>query len=184
MAQVFQEVPAEILHSYIDQLTRDNAVLLSAGTSSLYSSSVASCRFVSELTFKPVAACFVRPQKHVIRFIEKNEYFTLSYFSPEYRYILDSFGSKPSIAINAAKKIEPQTTVSGNIYYPQARLVLECRKVFNLELILSHQIQTIMSIEKAREIYPGGEVPRMFIGEIEHCWMGMGTESDEPKLLN
>ncbi len=171
MSQILQEVPAEFLRNYINKLTGDNAVLLSAGNIHLYNSAVISCRFASELTFKPIAACFIRPQKHVIRFIEKNEYFTLSYFPPEQRHVLDFFGSKSDSAMN--KKIKPLVTGLGNIYYPQARLVIECRKVYNLELILSQEIQAILSIEKAREIYPGGEVPRMFVGEIVHCWMGV-----------
>jgi flavin reductase (DIM6/NTAB) family NADH-FMN oxidoreductase RutF len=179
MAQIFQEVPAEILHTCIDKLTGDNTVLLSAGSVHLYSSSVASCRFASGLTFMPVAACFIRPQKHVIRFIEKNDYFTLSYFSPEHRHILDFFSSRQGSVVSAlSRKFEPRETRSGNLYFPQARLVLECRKVFNLELILSHEIQKILLSEQARQIYPGGEVPRMFVGQIEHCWMGV-----EPALL-
>ncbi len=174
MSQIFQEVPAEILRSYIDKLTGDNAVLLSAGNISMYNSSVASCRFALELTFKPIAACFIRPQKHVIRVVEKSEYFTLSYFASEHQHILDFFGSKPGTSVSTLnKKFEPQATQLGNVYYPQSRMVLECRKVFNLELILSREIQTILASEQAREIYPGGEVPRMFIGEIEHCWMGV-----------
>ncbi len=170
MSQLFQEIQAEYLRNYIDKLTGDNAALLSAGNINLYNSSVASCRFALELTFKPIAVCFVRPQKHVLRFIDKNDYFTLCYFSAEYRHILDFFGSKQGAR---DKNLEPSVTDSGNIYYPQARLILECRKVFSLELILSQEIQAILAREKAREIYPGGEVPRMFVGEIEHCRMGL-----------
>ncbi len=170
MSQLFKEIPAEFLRNYLDRLTGDNAALLSVGNINLYNSSVVSCRFALELTFKPIAVCFVRPQKHVLRFIDKNEYFTLCYFPQEHRDILDYFGAKPGAS---GKKFEPRETASGNIYYPQARLLLECRKVFNLELILSKEIQILLSQEKAREIYPGGEVPRMFLGEIEHCRMDL-----------
>ncbi len=173
MSQIFQEVPAGFLRSYIDKLTGDNMVLLNSGNINLYNSSVASCRFALELTFKPIAACFIRPQKHVMRFIEKNDYFTLCYFPPEHRHILDFFGSGGTTTSTLNKKFEPLITQSGNIYYPQARLVIECRKVFNFELILSQEIQSILQSEQARMIYPGNEVPRMYIGEIEHCWMKM-----------
>ena len=162
---IHQEIPVEALRSNIQVITGDNSVLISAGNSRLFASSVASCRFASELTFKPIAVCFMRPQVNIIRFLDKNEYFSLSYFSPEYKYILNSFGLGLS-----GEKIMPMTTQKGNIYYPQAELVFECRKLTNLELILSSEIQTIMLSEKNRSIYPGQEAPRMFLGEIVNGW--------------
>jgi len=180
MSFIFQEIPAESLRRNIQIITGDNSVLISAGNSRMFSSSVASCRYASELTFKPIAVCFLRPQKNTIRFIDKNDYFTLSYFSAQYRHILNSFGS-----VNA-EKIEPNSTPKGNIYYTGAELVFECRKVFNLELILSTEIQAIMASEKKRSIYPGREIPRMFVGEIETGWFKVLSnlvKSDTGKLL-
>lgn len=172
MSQIFQEVPAEILRSHIHKITGDNSVLLTAGNLNLFDSTIASCRFAEELSFVPVAVCFIRPQKHMMRFIDKNNHFTLSYFAPEQRHMLDFFRSGNSAGA-ISKKFVPLATQSGNIYYPQSRLVLECRKVYNLEIILSQEIQSIMAAEQARTIYPGNEVPRMYVGEIEHCWLGV-----------
>ena len=165
MSFIFQEVPAEDLRRDIRIIAGDDSVLISAGNLKLFSSSVAGCRYASELTFKPIAVCFLRPQRSVIRFIEKFEYFTLSYFSSQYKHLLNSFGSGPSL-----ERVEPLTTQLGNIYYPQSEWVFECRKVFDLELILSKEIQNFMTSEKKRSIYPGTETPRMFVGEIVHGW--------------
>jgi len=165
MSFVFQEISAENLRSDIQTITGDNSVLMIAGNIKMFGSSVASCRYASELTFKPIAVCFLHPQKNVIRFLEKNEYFTLSYFSPQYQHLLNSFG----VGVNA-EKIDPGVTPLENVYHPQAEWVFECRKVFNLELILSSEIQTILTSEKKRSIYPGNESPRMFIGEIVNGW--------------
>ena len=162
---IHQEIPVEALRSNIQVITGDNSVLISAGNSKFFASSVASCRFASELTFKPIAVCFLRPQINILRFLDKNEYFTLSYFSPEYKYILNSFGLGHS-----GEKIMPMTTRSGNVYYPQADLVFECRKISDLELILSSEIQFLMMSEKKLSIYPGQEAPRMFLGEIVNGW--------------
>ena len=162
---VFQEVPAESLRQNIRIISGNHSVLVSAGNMKLFNSSTANCYYAFELTFKPIAACFLRPQKTVIRLIEKNEYFTLSYFSPQYKHIPDSFGSG-----SGAEKPEPLATQLGNVYFSQADWVFECRKVFNLELILSNEIQSIMASEKKRAIYPGNETPRMFVGEIVHGW--------------
>ena len=162
---IHQEIPVEALRSNVSIITGDNSVLISAGNSKFFASAVASCRYASELTFKPIAVCFLRPQINILRFLNKNEYFTLSYFSPEYQYILNSLGLRLS-----GEKITPMTTQTGNIYYPQADLVFECRKITNPELILSFEIQTMMSSEKKRSIYPGQEAPRMFLGEITGGW--------------
>ena len=162
---IFQEVPAEDLRQHIQIITGDNSVLLSTGNRQLFSSSVASCRYASGLTFKPIAVCFLRPQRNVIRILDRNEYFTLSYFSDRYKHLLNSFGTGAG-----AEKIEPLMTQLGSIYYSQAEWVFECRKVFNLELILSGEIQNILASEKKRSIYPGNETPRMFVGEIINGW--------------
>ena len=165
MSYIFQEVPAEELRQHIQIITGDNSVLISAGNLKLFNSSVASCRYASELTFKPIAVCFLRPQRTVIRFLDKFDYFTLSYFSSQYKHLLNTFGSGPS-----PEKFEPIMTQLGNIYYSQSEWVFECRKVFNLELILSGEIQSILASEKKRSIYPGNETPRMFVGEIVNGW--------------
>ena len=162
---IFQEVPAESLRQNIQIISGDHSVLVSAGNMKLFSSSIANCYYAFELTFKPIAVCFLRSQKNAIRFIEKNEYFTLSYFSSQYKHILDSFGTGPGV-----EKVEPLATQLGNIYFSQSDWVFECRKVFNLELILSKEIQSIMASEKKRSLYPGNETPRMFVGEIVHGW--------------
>jgi len=165
MSFVFQEISAENLRSGIQTITGDNSVLMIAGNINIFGSSVASCRYASELTFKPIAVCFLRPQRNIFRFLEKNDYFTLSYFSPQSRHLLNSFGGGAG-----AEKIEPCATPLGNVYHPQAEWIFECRKVFNLELILSPEIQNILSSEKRRSIYPGNEIPRMFVGEIVNGW--------------
>lgn len=165
MSFIFQEIPDESLRNNIQVITGDNSVLISVGNRKLFSSAVASCHYAFGLTFKPIAVCFLRPQRTVIRFIEKNEYFTLSYFSPQHQYILNSFGSGPSVG-----KVVSDITAKGNIYYPQAEWVFECRKAFSPELILSREIQDILASEKKRSIYPGGETPRMFVGEIVNGW--------------
>jgi hypothetical protein len=180
MSFIFQEIPAESLRNNIRIITGDNSVLMSAGNRKLSGTAVASCRYASELTFKPIAVCFVRPQRNVIRFIEKNDCFTLSYFPPQHRHILESFGP------GAGGKFTPCFTSAGNIYYPQSELVFECRRVYSLELILSREIQAIVASEKKRSIYPGGEVPRMFAGEIVNGWhkvAGIPAGVDAARLL-
>lgn len=164
-SHIHQEIPVEALRSNISIITDDNSVLISAGNNKFFASSVASCRFASELTFKPIAVCFIRPQVNMIRFLDKNEYFTLSYFSTDNKNILNSFGLGSS-----GEKIAPMTTQKGNVYYPNANLVFECRKISDLELILSSEIQTIMMTERKRSIYPGQEAPRMYLGEIVNGW--------------
>lgn len=178
---IHQEIPAEALRRFIETITGDNSVIMSAGNSNLFASSVASCRYVSELTFKSVTVCFLRPQRANLRVFEKNDYFTLSYFSPQYREILDSLGTGLS-----SEKINPVASQMGNMFYSEAELVFECRKVVNLELILSNEIQTILATEKKRTIYPGNEQPRMFIGEIINGWykvLQSFSNPDVDKLL-
>ena len=165
ISHIFEELHDEDLRQHIRMFTDDNSVLLSAGNLALVSSSVANCRYAFELTFKPIAVCFLRPQKDVIQLLDKSDYFTLSYFSSQNKHILDCFSPEPCIEI-----VKPMLTPLKNIYYAQSELFFECRKVFSLELILSKEIQTFLASEKKRSIYPGNEAPRMVVGEIIHGW--------------
>jgi hypothetical protein len=162
---IHQEIPDEALRRNIPIITGDNSAVMSAGNRKFFASSVANCRYASELTFRPIAVCFLRPCRNIIRLLEKNEYFSLCYFPSQHRHIRDSFGSGFD-----GEKIEPKTTQLGNIYYPQAELIFECRKIMNLEVILSNEIQNILADEKRLSLYPGNESPRMFVAEIVHGW--------------
>lgn len=143
-------------------------MLITAGTEDNYNTMTASWGTMGELWFKPVAIIFVRPQRYTLGFLEKYDCFSLSFFTKEYRNILNYCGTVSGRVADKAKAtgLTPVSTDLGNIYFEQARLVLECRKIYSDSL----KPQKIIDAATVEKIYPNGDYHRMFIGEIIGCF--------------
>lgn len=81
---------------------------------------------------KPVAFIFIRPERYTYEFIEAGETLTLSFLGEAHKDIHKICGSQSGRNIDkvAATGLKPQVTPDGNITYEQARLTLECRKLY------------------------------------------------------
>lgn len=83
---------------------------------------------------KPVAICFIRPQRYTYEFTEKSDTLTLSFLpdSDAYRAALKYCGSKSGREGDkfAATGLTVAKTTEGTPYPAEARLVLVCRKLY------------------------------------------------------
>ena len=83
---------------------------------------------------KPVAVIFIRPERFTHGLIEENDYVTLSFLGndPEARKIYKFCGSKSGRDFDKVKEtgLKPVETALGNVTYEQARLTLECKKLY------------------------------------------------------
>lgn len=77
-----------------------------------------------------MATAYIRPQRYTKQFVDGNEYFTLSFFSEDYRKQLALCGSKSGRDIDKVKECGFTVAAGqGNApYFEQADLVLVCRK--------------------------------------------------------
>ena len=62
------------------KLIDDDWFLLSAGNPQSFNTMTASWGGMGILWNKPVVFCFVRPQRYTYKFMESNEFFTMSFF--------------------------------------------------------------------------------------------------------
>jgi flavin reductase (DIM6/NTAB) family NADH-FMN oxidoreductase RutF len=98
--------------------------------------------------------------------MEKSDYFTLSFFDEEYREMLNVCGTKSGRDTDkiAATGLIPIESENKSIYFEQARLVMECRKLYfddlKPELFLD---------EKIHNNYPAKDYHRLYIAEIINC---------------
>ena len=81
---------------------------------------------------KHVAFCFVRPSRYTFEFMEDNRSFSLSFFSEDYRRVLEYCGSHSGRHVNKIERsgITPVEGSIGDVYFDEARLVIECRKLY------------------------------------------------------
>lgn len=107
-------------------------MLVTAGTPEKFNMMTASWGGTGILWGKPVAFIFIRPERYTYEFIEKGDTLTLSFLGEAHRDIHKICGSQSGRDINkvAASGLKPYVTENGNIAYEQARLILECKKLY------------------------------------------------------
>ena len=107
-------------------------MLVTAGTSEKFNTMTASWGGLGWLWNKPVAFVFIRPERYTHGFIESSDRMTLSFYGEEYREALKICGTKSGRDIDkvAATELTPMELESGSMTFGEARLTLDCRKLF------------------------------------------------------
>ncbi|MBI9020995.1 MAG: flavin reductase [Verrucomicrobia bacterium] len=139
-------------------------MLITAGTMQNWNTMTASWGAMGELWFKPVAFTFLRPQRYTLEFVEREPVFTLSFFDDSQRDILSFCGSHSGRDCDkaAAAGLTPFATPYGSVAFEEARVVIECRKLFAQDLDPNGFIDDSI-IPKC---YPFKDFHRMFVGEV------------------
>lgn len=98
--------------------------------------------------------------------MESNDSFTLSFFEETYRSTLMLCGTKSGRDIDKMNglKIKPVSGQSGSVYFEEAKLVLECKKVYYQDIDPTKFIDNVI-----HDSYPDKDYHRMYIGEITRC---------------
>ena len=128
----------------LDLLGKENAfeligkewMLVTAGDESRFNTMTASWGGLGWLWNKPVAFVFIRPERYTHEFIEASTRLTLSFYPEEYRKALQLCGTKSGRDTDkvAATGLQPVTLPSGAVSFAQARLSLDCRKLFKASM--------------------------------------------------
>ncbi len=167
MAHTFIEtLPGELGDNAFKTIGKD-WMLITAGTLDAFNTMTASWGAWGHLWERDVCFCFVRPQRHTFGFMEAASHFTLSFFAEAYRPALDFCGSRSGRDVDkaAATGLTPVTGGTGAVYFAEARLVLECRKLYAQDIVPGAFVDPAIP----REIYGKGDFHRMYVGEIVHC---------------
>ncbi len=138
-------------------------MLVSAGELADFNTMTASWGAFGELWHKKICMCFVRPVRHTYQFMEKTDTFTLTFFDEQHREALKYCGHHSGREVDkmAYTGLTPAETDSGAVYFEEARLVIECRKVYIHDLDPSKFLDP-----KIDEEYPNKDYHRMYIGEV------------------
>jgi flavin reductase (DIM6/NTAB) family NADH-FMN oxidoreductase RutF len=144
-------------------------MLITAGNTEDYNTMTASWGTTGILWNRPVAICFVRPHRHTFQFTEKHDGFTLSFFDARYREVLDFCGTHSGRDIDKASQtgLRAIRTPLGSVAFEQARLVLDCKKLYADFL----KPENFLVREMIAKNYPGIDFHRFYIGEIAGCWL-------------
>jgi len=164
MSQMHKIPPEAILDNVLKLIGKD-WMLVTAGTIEKWNTMTASWGTLGVLWNKPVAFCFVRPTRHTFGFIDSAERFSLSFFEERYRDALMLCGTKSGRDIDKSRATGLLPVPGdGTVYFEQARLVLECRKLYTTDI--DPKRFTDPAID---ENYPNKDYHRMFVGEVVNC---------------
>jgi flavin reductase (DIM6/NTAB) family NADH-FMN oxidoreductase RutF len=164
----FKEIRPEQINDNVFKLLDQDWMLVTAGRPGDYNTMTASWGHMGILWNLPVAIAYVRPQRHTFGFATRYEDYTLSFFTEAYRDALDFCGSHSGRDTDKAREtgLTPVETGRGNVTFREARMVLECRKIYQDDLKKEH----FLVPEVARRNYPIDDFHRFFMGQIVHVW--------------
>jgi flavin reductase (DIM6/NTAB) family NADH-FMN oxidoreductase RutF len=167
MTPTFIEIAPAALRDNAFQAISQEWMLITAGTLDAFNTMTASWGAWGHLWGRDVAFCFVRPQRHTFGFMEQATHFTLSYFASDYRSALEFCGNHSGRTVDkiAATGLTPVAGTSGAVYFAQARVALECRKLYAQDLRRDNFVDPAVPAE----VYPTGDFHRMYVGEIVRC---------------
>ena len=111
----------------------------------------------------PTSVIFIRPQRFTKEFVDREEYYTLSFFGPEYKKALGYLGSHSGRDGDkvAAAGLTP-VFLEDTSAFAEAKLVLVCRKLYRAPLLEEGFLDKAV----LADCYPNRDLHDMYIGEI------------------
>ena len=166
MPKDFKEVSPELIKDNPFKLIGSDWMLITAGTIKNYNMMTARWGGLGVLWDKKICFCVIRPQRYTYGFMEKSQYFTLSFFEEKYRKILEFCGTKSGRDVNKTQEtgLMPVEDSTGAVYFKQARLVIVAHKIY------FQQMDPACFLDpRIHENYPNKDYHRMYVGELTRC---------------
>ncbi len=158
---MFKEIKPTEIEGNLIKAIKDEWMLISAGDKNGYNMMTASWGFVGEMWGNDSAIAMIRPQRYTMEFVEKNDYFTLSFYGDN-KDIHKICGSKSGRDVNKTELTGLDPIFSDNsVYFSEARLVLICKKQYLAPLEEKNFIDT----EPLK--WYNGDFHYMVVGKIE-----------------
>jgi len=151
----------ELNGNFIKMLSEDWA-LLTSGTIDSFNTMTVSWGGVGELWNKDVGFVFVRPQRYTYEFIEKNDYFSLSFFGGEYKKELGICGSKSGRDVDKMAETGFTPVDLGNaIDFEQSNITVVMKKLAYQDIKPEGFLD-----DGIMKNYANNDFHRIYIGEI------------------
>lgn len=138
--------------------------LVTAGTPDDFNTMTISWGGMGTLWSRPVVTVYVKPVRYTHEFLERNEYFTVSFFDEKHKKALAILGSKSGRDTDkvALSGLTPKTVEGCAVGFAEAERTILCRKLLRQDLDLSE------IPDFAKKTYYETEAPHtMYVGEIE-----------------
>ena len=160
---MFHNIDPKELKDNVFSLIGEDWMLVTAGSAEACNTMTASWGGLGVIWGAPAATCYIRPQRYTKEFLDREPYFTLSFFDEGYRRELSLCGSKSGRDVDKVKEcgFTVKTAACGAPYFEEAELVLVCRKRFAQPMDPANLPQDVKE-----KWYPQQDYHTMYIGEI------------------
>lgn len=164
----YKQIAPDKIPGNIIKMLGDDWMLITAGNDEKFNMMTASWGGLGRLYEKPVAICFINPMRYTYQLMEKNDTYTLTFYTEAYRDALRYCGSNSGKSADKVKGsgLTPVTTPEGSKAFSEAWLIIECRKLVSQSLT-----PEAISNEEVKEQWAGKQLHKMFIGEIINVWV-------------
>lgn len=158
-----KEISVEELKLNPSTLIGKEWALLTAGNKDGYNTMTVSWGQMGDLWNKPTTVVYIRPQRYTKEFVDKSDYYTLSFLPDGHREALSYLGSHSGRDEDKLAKTDLTGTATDDYaYIEQAKLVLVCKKLYRQPMTPDSFVDKSL-IEKC---YAAGDFHEMYVGEI------------------
>ncbi|EKD32534.1 MAG: hypothetical protein ACD_77C00063G0009 [uncultured bacterium] len=166
----YKKIDPKFIDENLIKLISDDWMLVTAGNEEKFNTMTANWAGVGYLWNRPVAFVFIRPERYTYEFVEKQEYFSLTFFNEKYRNALNICGTKSGRDCNkvAEASLTPCFTKKGTPSFEEARLVIECKKLYagmlsEASFLNRHIFDTVYGQK--------GNIHKLYIVEMTDVWL-------------
>lgn len=159
---MFLKIDPKALNFNVFSAIGEQWMLITAGSKERCNTMTASWGGLGVLWGTPMATVYIRPQRYTKQFVDENEYFTLCFFSQDYRPQLSLCGTKSGREVDKVKAcgFTVAEGAEGAPYFEQAELVLVCRKRMAMPM------DPAAMPEDVKEKWYQGDYHTMYWGEV------------------
>ncbi len=144
------------------QIFNSDWALVTAGDKNKFNAMTIGWGGLGTLWSKPVATVYVKPCRYTHEFLERSEYFTVSFYDGKYKKVLGLLGTKSGRDCDkvAESGLTPRFLPNG-VTFDEAYVTLVCRKIYRQDMDLNAIPQF------AVDRYYLNEAPHtMYVGEV------------------
>ena len=165
----FKRTTAENIPGNIVKLLNE-AALITSGKGENVNVMTASWGGLGVFWGKPISTCFINPTRHSITTMDEGDTYTISFYTPAYKDVLQYCGSNSGRNTDKIKGsgLTPIKTPSGATAFAEAWLILECKKI--IAQPISEAAVKIDKSTLSENWYKDG-FHKMYIGEILNVWV-------------
>ncbi len=136
--------------------------LLTSGDEKSFNTMTISWGGLGTIWNKPVATVYVRQSRYTHKFMDENEYFTVSFYPEEYKKVLGVLGSKSGRDMDKMTASGLTSVKAGeSMSFKEAEVTLVCKKLFKQSLLTEN-----MPKDVADTMYADNDIHDMYIGEV------------------